>query len=154
MAYPPALDLYTQLEKDYKSFITASQNVIHSYPLYKIGNSKGQSYNSDNNDLGASKTMIFNFQNNLNGYQTNIDNHIIELNRKIIKINKENDILTKEFNSLQNLNSGAEGELIEKRYLYNELYIQNIVLLLVLIVSVGIYFTNDINNVTDSKDKK
>ena len=61
------------------------------------------------------------------------------VNSNIDITNRENRELLKELYQLKNNDSGAAGELKQKNFIYNQLYVQNIVLLVMILGLSGLY---------------
>jgi len=64
------------------------------------------------------------------------------LNNNINEIIKENNTLSNKFYDLQNHNNAAYGEYKQKNYLYNQLYIENMVLICILGSISGFFIYN------------
>lgn len=70
----------------------------------------------------------------------NINNHILTLN-------DENRLLLQNLNTLDNQDFAGHGELFDKKNIYNEIFIKNIILILIILGSsiMGIYNYKQIN---------
>lgn len=99
------------------SFNSLLDEVVHSYPLFKINSnieSYKKTYNNDIVNLEKLKSKIFLNFNNLQKDSKNISNFIANKNKIIEKLNKENFKLTKELNTLENQDNAADGELVNR----------------------------------------
>ena len=75
-------------------------------------------------------------------YSESEESNINFLNNNINQITQENNTLSKKFYELQNHNNAAYGEYKQKHYLYNQLYIENIVLLCIIGSISGFFIYN------------
>lgn len=64
---------------------------------------------------------------------------ITMLNQNIATTNSDNIELIQTLQRLKNKDSGAGGELLQKNFLYNQLYAQNIVMLVIILGLSGVY---------------
>ena len=97
-----------------KSFKNLLDEIVNSYPLFKINqniNSYRNTYVKDIQNLEKLKAIIFLTSSNLQNDSKTLTNFIEEKNKIIEKLNKENTKLTKELNTLENQDNAADGEL-------------------------------------------
>jgi hypothetical protein len=140
---PKIPDQYKELiNKAYIEFDVALQEMSKSYPDYKIDPTNKEyltEYNLDQKNLETAKASIFSYRNQLEKDSNDIQAINSRVNKNITKLNNENAKLLRKLNTLENQNSGAEGELYDKEYIYNEIYIENIILLLVIFGGIILY---------------
>ena len=140
---PKIPDQYKELiNKAYIEFDVALQEMSKSYPDYKIDPTNKEyltEYNLDQKNLETAKASIFSYRNQLEKDSNDIQARNLRVNKNITKLNNENAKLLRKLNTLENQNSGAEGELYDKEYIYNEIYIENIILLLVIFGGIILY---------------
>ena len=120
------------------------EEMSKSYIDYKLNNNSSE-YNLDKGNLEKSKTEIYQYSIDIQNASENIKKKIIELNEKITTINAENKKISRKLTILDNHDNGAVGALEDKTNVYNELYIQNIVLLVFIILNSSIYLLYDTN---------
>ena len=72
-----------------------------------------------------------------------INSKLKKLNEEITKLNKDNTKLSNKLNTFDNQGLAAEGELKSRQFLYNELYIQNIILTIIILGNIGLYIINN-----------
>lgn len=131
------------LNSSYNSFNIILEELSKSYLSYKLypdSTLYKKEFNRDLNNLERIKSNIYTYKNNLIKDSEIITNSISEINSKITKLNKSNKLLTKKLNTLENQNFAADGEFIEKKFIYNINLAENIILLSVIITSIGIYY--------------
>ena len=68
-----------------------------------------------------------------------VSDKLSDLNTKIEELDKENAFLTNRANTLNNQEVAAEGELSDQKFMANEIFAQNIGLLLLIIINIGVY---------------
>ena len=127
----------------YNSFNIILEELSKSYLSYKLYPEDAlykKEFNRDLKNLERIKSNIYTYKNNLIKDSEIITNSISEINNKITKLNKSNKLLTKKLNTLENQNFAADGEFIDKKFIYNINLAQNIILLSVIITSIGIYY--------------
>lgn len=134
---------YTKiLSSSYQAFNLGLEEIMHSYPLYKLypnDNSHKREYNRDVQNLERIKSNIFINKNNLRSDSETVTNSVSSLNKKIGELNKDNTRLTKKINDLENLNSGASGELQDRQFIYNINLAQNVILAVIITGGIGLY---------------
>ena len=128
----------TELNLLYNMFEMSLEEISKSYVNYKLGVNTAQ-YKEDTSALQSVKSDIFLIKNNLSTDSLNINNQLGDLNEKLTALNIENVKLTSKLNSFDNQGLAAEGELTSQKVLYDELYTQNIVFIIVIIVNIGLY---------------
>lgn len=114
-----------------RSFNNLLDEVVNSFPLFKINTnieSYRKTYNNDISNLEKLKSKIFLNLNNLQNDSTSITK-LIEIKNKLIeKLNIENSKLSRELNTLENQDNAAGGEL-ESRIKNNYIkLLENIIL--------------------------
>ena len=85
-------------------------------------------------------------KNKLSKDSETITNNISKTNNKITELNKANTILTQRLNTLENQNSAAGGELVDRKYIYNINLAQNIILVAIIVGGAGLYTFKKIKN--------
>lgn len=136
------------LNSTYMSFNLSLEEIINSYPLYKLypnDNSQKREYTKDIQNLERIKSNIFINKNNLRRDSETITHNITKTNDKIDELNKSNARLSKKFNSLENLNSGASGELKDRKFIYNINLAQNLILVALISGCTGLLYYKERN---------
>ena len=136
------------LNSAYQSFNLSLEEIMHSYPLYKIypnDDSHKREYTRDIQNLERIKSNIFINKNNLRRDSETITNNISKTNAKIEELNKSNARLTKKLNDLENLNSGASGELQDRKFIYNINLAQNLILVVIITGCTGLLYYKERN---------
>lgn len=126
----------------YQGFNLVLEEIMHSYPLYKVypnDISYKREYTRDIQNLEKIKSNIFINKNFLQKDSETITHDISKTNKKIEELNKSNSRLTKKLNDLENQNSGAVGELMDRKFIYNINLAQNIILVVIIVGSIGLY---------------
>lgn len=108
--------------------------VVNSFPLYKIDNSFKDEYLSDIANLEKIKSEIFLNMNSLRKDSKFLSDSLIEKNIQIAILNKENKKLERVLNSLENENGAASRELLNRKERYYIKLIENIILLSVAVL--------------------
>ena len=139
-----AVDYDSKLNSAYNTFNMSLEEMSKSYIDYKL-NDKSNEYNLDRGNLEKAKTEIYQYSNDIQTASENTKRKIVELNRKIANINADNRRLSSKLSLLDQQDSGAIGALQDKTNVYNELYIQNIVLLVMIILNGSLYILNQAN---------
>ena len=136
------------LSSAYKSFNLSLEEIVHSYPLYKLypdNSLHKREYNKDMQNLERIKSNLFTNKNNLHRDSETITHNIAKTNDKIEELNKSNSRLTKKLHSLENLNSGASGELIDRKFIYNINFSQNLILVAIITGCSGLLYYKETN---------
>ena len=131
-----------------QSFNLSLEEIQHSYPLYKLhpnDSSHKKEYTKDVQNLERIKSNFFINNNNLRRDSEIITHNLSNINDKIEKLNKSNARLTKKLNDLENLNSGASGELQDRKFIYNINLAQNIILVVIITGCTGLLYYKETN---------
>ena len=134
----------SELNSLYNTFNITLDEMSKSYIDYKLNNDSKE-YNLDKGNLEKAKTEIYKYSNDIQSASENMKRKIIELNRLITMIDTQNQQLSSKLSILDEQDSGAVGALQDKTNVYNELYIQNIVLLVVIILNSLLYIMTQAN---------
>ena len=136
-------DEYTMIiSSAYKAFNLSLEEIAHSYPLYKLfpnDSSHKTEYNKDIQNLERIKSNLFINKNNLRRDSEIITQSISNKNDKIEELNMSNERLIKKLNTLENQNFAATGELKIRQFVYNINLAQNIILIIIITGSIGLY---------------
>ena len=68
-----------------------------------------------------------------------MESQISEISYDLATLTEKNKNLSTKLSRLQNHNSGARGELLNKNYIYKEIFTQNLILLTIILSSSGFY---------------
>lgn len=115
-----------------KSFNNLLNEIVNSYPLFKINkniDTYRNTYKKDVENLEKIKSNIFLTSNDLQNDSKLLTNFIKEKNKIIEKLNKENKKLTKELNTLENQDNAADGEFENRIKNYYIKLTENLILL-------------------------
>jgi hypothetical protein len=132
------VDYNSELNSAYNTYNIALEEMSKSYIDYKLNNNSSE-YNLDRGNLEKAKTDIYQYSSDIQNASETTKKKILELNEKIATINAENKKLSSKLTILDEQDSGAVGALEDKTNVYNELYIQNIVLLVMIILNSSLY---------------
>lgn len=136
-----AQDYENDLNILYKTFNITLEELSQSYIDFKLsGNSK--EYELDKENLEEVKSTIYQYKNNILKNSDAVKKDIIKLNKSITALNKENTILTNRLYNLNNQDSGAIGELKEKKFIYKELYTYNFILFIIILGNITGFVIN------------
>ena len=125
------------LNKLYSMFNAALVEITDTYVQYKLGDKSN--YLTDLTNVNNVRADIFTKQQELFNGTEILKSKIDKLNNIITKLNLQNTNLTNEINKFDNSGLAAEGELKLQKTIYKELFTQNIVLtILILIFSIYI----------------
>ena len=124
----------------YKRFSIILEELTNSYPLYKLNPTYSKfsnEYKKQCTQLKTVKDAIFLYKNNLQKDSVTLKNSVENINAKITSLNDENKNLTDKLNNLQHSDYAAGGELIDKKFLYNELFTENVILSMIVTCITG-----------------
>ena len=96
-------------------FINLLDEIVNSYPLYKMNQgveSYKNTYENDLQNLENLKADIFLNYNNLQNDSDKVSNFIKRNNQMIERLNRENRDLTEKLNTLENKDNAATRELV------------------------------------------
>lgn len=120
------------LTKLYAMFDAALVEIRDTYIQYKLGNKSN--YQNDLTALNNIRADIFTKQQELFRETETLKSEINGLNDLITKLNVRNKKLTDEINRFDNSGLAAEGELKMQKTIYKELFTQNIVLIITILI--------------------
>jgi len=120
------------LSKLYLMFNTSLDEIENSFIKFKLG--QNSNYENDMKVLNDVKAEIFVTQEQLFSETEKLKHEIDTLNFLITELNESNTKLINKINKLDNSGLAAEGELKIQKTLYMELFTQNIVLILGIII--------------------
>tara|TARA_A100001011_G_scaffold365323_2_gene416866 strand:+ start:1474 stop:1911 length:438 start_codon:yes stop_codon:yes gene_type:complete len=120
------------LTKLYAMFDAALVEIKDTYIQYKLGNKSN--YQNDLTALNNIRADIFTKQQELFRGTEILKLEINGLNDLITKLNIQNKNLTDEINRFDNSGLAAEGELKMQKTIYKELFTQNIVLIITILI--------------------
>lgn len=107
---------YTLIMNEHNTiFINLLDEIVNSYPLYKMNQgvkSYKNTYENDLQNLENLKADIFLNYNNLQNDSDKVSNFIKRNNQMIERLNRENRDLTKKLNTLENKDNAATRELV------------------------------------------
>ena len=121
------------LTKLYSMFNLALVEIKSSYVQYKLNTTSN--YENDLSRLNDVRADIFTKQQELFRGTEILKSEIDMLNNIITKLNIENAKLTDEINRFDNSGLAAQGELKMQKTIYKELFTQNIVLIITILIS-------------------
>lgn len=125
-----------------QTFNLSLEGIINSYANKKL-NINSEPYFRDENNFDTTKADISQLQSSLYQDIETMQDKIINLNNTITKLNRENTKLTTKVNTLDNQDMAAHGELTDQKIVANQIYIQNIILLILIISTVGSYLVKN-----------
>jgi len=125
-----------------QTFNLSLEGIINSYANKKL-NINSEPYFRDENNFDTTKADISQLQSSLYQDIETMQDKIINLNNTITKLNRENTKLTTKVNTLDNQDMAAHGELTDQKFVANQIYIQNIILLILIISTVGSYLVKN-----------
>jgi len=123
----------------YQMFNMSLEEMSQSYPSFKLGIDKN-TYPHDKQSFNNIQANIFTQQHQLFSSAEQAEQKINQLNSAITAVNKENAILTNRVNNFGSVGLAAKGELKMQKVLYNELYAQNVILVTLILLYIGIFF--------------
>ena len=132
------------LSKLYLMFNTSLDEIENSFIKYKLG--QQSNYENDMKVLNDIRAEIFVTQEQLFSETEKLKHEIDTLNFLITELNESNASLRKRLNKLSNSGLAAEGELKIQKTLYMELFTQNIVLILGIIIFISILMKKKTTN--------
>jgi len=122
----------------YQMFNMSLEELSVSYPSYKLGINK-TAYGKDKQQFTSIQSNLFEQQQLLIRSSEKTQQQLNKLNERITSVNTENARRLNRLNTFGSADLAAEGELKNQKVLYNELYIQNIVLVLLVLLYAGIF---------------
>ena len=137
-SYSDYKDLFNDV---YNNFIVILNELEKIYPIQKISpNYKPYlaEYSDNVSNLQKSQDSLISAKNSLKMDLITLNKEIGTMNIKLSQLDKENDILLR-INDDLDVTSGAPGELKQRVYLYNQAFVQNIVLFLALCGFIGLF---------------
>lgn len=135
-------DYKESLDESYLSILATLNELVKTYPIQKLSpNYKPylDEYNENKENLEKSLSNLISVRNSIKKDLLLLNTDVSSTNNNLTKIDKENDYLLEEKENIDD-DSGAHGELEQKKYIYNEKLVQNILLVLAICVFIGIYF--------------
>lgn len=129
------------INNEYNNFLILLNELEKIYVLQKTSpNYKPylEEYNQDVDLLRASLDSLMSTKNSINRDLYLLNTEVSSMNEKLSKLEKENQILLETYDDLDTT-SGAPGELKQRMYLYNQAFVQNIVLFLALCLFIGLF---------------
>ena len=127
-----------EFEDLYEMFNMSLEEMSKSYPAYKLGTNKTLFTKNKQAFTSIQSNLIEQQQLLINSAQKN-KQQLDELNDQITFVNTENSTLMKKLNTFGSADLAAEGELKIQKVLYNELYIQNVILVLLVLLYTGLF---------------
>jgi len=132
------------LSKLYLMFNTSLDEIENSFIKYKLG--QQSNYDNDMKVLNDIRAELFVTQEQLFSESEKLKHEIDTLNFLITELNESNAGLINRLNKLGNSGLAAEGELKIQKTLYMELFTQNIVLILAIIIFISILMKKKTTN--------
>ena len=132
------------LSKLYLMFNTSLDEIENSFIKYKLG--QQSNYDNDMKVLNDIRAELFVTQEQLFSESEKLKHEIDTLNFLITELNESNAGLINRLNKLGNSGLAAEGELKIQKTLYMELFTQNIVLILGIIIFISILMKKKTTN--------
>ena len=126
-------------ESLFNNFNSSLENMAKIYPSYKLDTNK-DIYLSDKKKFFSIKDHINKLIHSLSNSVEDTRKEIDVVNNTINSLDKEHTKLTKEFNKLNNLDLAAKGALDDQEVLSRQIYISNIILLLIIVSHIGLYY--------------
>ena len=122
----------------YQMFNMSLEEMSQSYPPFKLGTDKN-TFLIDQQNFNTTLANIFAEQQRLFSSAEEAEQKIKLLHNGITGSNKENTILTDRVNNFGSIGLAAKGELKMQKVLYNGLYAQNILLVTLILLYIGIF---------------
>lgn len=126
----------------YNRFDYILSDIKKTYPKHKLQPNNVEYSNEYSQDLTNLQNIKDTIQKYYSDLQTDINTIRMDINNKntlITKINKENKQLRDNLINFENSDYAAGGELIIKKQMYNQIIIQNIILLTIITGSIFYY---------------
>jgi len=127
-----------ELDSLYQQFNMSLEEMSISYPSYKLAINK-TIFPKDKQVFTSIQANLFEQQQLLIRSSEKNQQQLDKLNELITTINAENSTFMNRLNTFGSADLAAEGELKFQQVLYNELYIQNIILVLLVLLYAGIF---------------
>jgi hypothetical protein len=126
--------LYKSLEASKKSYVLYEVN-----KNLKLNNNTALKYINDKDNIEDLKIKIFLNLRDMENESEMINEQIVTLNKKINNINKKINSSSNTVNKYEDNNNAAVAALKDRTTRYNELYIQNVILLILIIIHISLY---------------
>ena len=124
---------YSQsLNKLYLMFNNTLDEMRKNYVSYKLGNST--EYTSNLNTINNVKAQIFSEQQSIFSSTEKIKKEVDKYDFLINGLNNQNTKLKKKLENIKDTGLAAQGELKLQNTLYRELFIQNMVLSIIILI--------------------
>ena len=137
---------YSNYEKKFTSlynmFDMSLEEISKSYIKYKLESNISE-YKQNMEIFNSIKAEIYTTKNDLSADAKLMNSKLMDLNGKITKLNIDNTKLSNRSNTFDDQGLAAEGELKDQKFLYNELYTQNIILIIIIFGNIGFYIINN-----------
>ena len=128
-----------KFESLFNNFNSSLENMAKIYPNYKLDTNK-DNYSNNKNKFFSIKNDINKLIHNLSDNVEDSRKEINALNDNINVLDKEHKKLTRELNKLNNLDLAAKGALDDHEVHSRQIYISNIILLLIIVSHIGLYY--------------
>lgn len=137
MSIPTPNNYKNQLDSLIQNFNSSLNGITASFTDYKLGINKD--FLKDKQNFNSVKAAIVKLQNNIQTSMETVHNKLADLNDKISKLDKDNAILTKQTSTLNKQGLAAKGELVDQEFVTDQIFTQNIILLVLIIINIGVY---------------
>ncbi len=139
MSIKPPDEYKKKYESLFNNFNSSLENMAKIYPSYKLDTNK-DTYLTDKKKFFSIKDHINKLIHSLSNSVEDTRKEIDVVNNTINSLDKEHTKLTKEFNKLNNLDLAAKGALDDQEVHSRQIYISNIILLLIIVSHIGLYY--------------
>ena len=136
MSIPTPNNYKNQLDSLIQNFNSSLNGITASFTDYKLGINKD--FLKDKQNFNSVKAAIVKLQNNIQTSMETVHNKLDDLNDKISKLDKDNAILTKQTSTLNKQGLAAKGELVDQEFVTDQIFTQNIILLVLIIINIGV----------------
>jgi len=126
-----------QLNSLIQNFNSSLNEITTSFTDYKLGINKD--FLKDKQNFNSVKASIAKLQNNIQTNMETVYDKLVDLNDKISKLDEDNASLTKETSTLNKQGLAAKGELTDQKFVTDQIFTQNIILLVLIIINIGVY---------------
>ena len=134
-------ELENQFSSLYQRMSMSLEEMTRSFVNYKLGLDKTE-YLNDKKAFTSTQADIFELEQKLIALAHTAQTQLETYNTDINRLNKANSSLLNRVNNFDNEALAAQGELKLQNVLYEELYIQNIILSIFALISIVILIKN------------
>ena len=127
------------LDTLYKNALNTHTDLYPQYKVFSDTPSINKKYGDSENKLENIQAALFDFQNKMETNSISLADGAVRVDDEITALQKENKNLKQKLSSLNGRKEGAQGMYIDSKYLYQQYYLGNLILV-GSIIGIGIMY--------------